>query len=471
LALARAAALFVDRMRAADAGLEEVFRTATGLGLDDYLSIIAHITSSAWFLTQENPSSLSREALFNADAHEAAPGELGRVSREYLSREAQTADDLRVALWDEREDADEVHATTSMLTVLRDHPILRAADGRAMILDPRSFIERASAGPLFHLTRNVPKRATHWFTLFGKSFEDYCTEQLGRAYPTSPLLTQRYFPNPQASRQNGKDFEICDAVLLNARSAAFFEMKAVFIPDTDVAPNEEPEKYIKRIRERYSSSKRAGGAADKGLGQLARSIRELAAGTLKSVGIELKGIKRILPVLVVHDTHLDAPVHSKIFAQEFASHLRPGGADDDWSEIEVGAFRVAHLILLSIDDFERLEPSSENFSLIECFEAYAAKSPDRMFPFHNFLALSEYRKKLRENRELAGRAEKVLDTTAKRLFGVESIADAVTTPKPSKASPPPASSSSRSRRSSSHSHPAHPHQRPRPKRRAPRRGT
>jgi len=89
---------------------------------------------------------------------------------------------------------------------------------------------------------------------------------------------------------------------------------------------------------------------------------------------------------------------------------------DDWSEMEINGRRIAHLIVITLDDLETLETSSDKFALLDCLRDYARACPDRLTSLHNFVASSSYRAHLRHNAWLAERATELLDRTMKRLF-------------------------------------------------------
>jgi len=57
-------------------------------------------------------------------------------------------------------------------------------------MDPRSFSERASAGPLFYTVAATPKHPLRWFSKFGEVFEDYAQAMLERIYPDTPSLVK-----------------------------------------------------------------------------------------------------------------------------------------------------------------------------------------------------------------------------------------------------------------------------------------
>jgi len=82
-----------------------------------------------------------------------------------------------------------------------------------------------------------------------------------------------------------------------------------------------------------------------------------------------------------------------------------------------GQFIVTPLIILTIDTLEILERSVEHFSLVDLLREYSKASPDRMMSLHNFLAFSDFRKKLFASGSLAESVLKVMEV-AKQLLAV-----------------------------------------------------
>ncbi len=96
----------------------------------------------------------------------------------YIELESQTADELRTALWKGSSGADGLTGAEPFdYTQLRERPILRTADGRAIILDQAFYSEKASVGPLFTLVKILGKgnkKINTVFGAFGSAFRSVC---------------------------------------------------------------------------------------------------------------------------------------------------------------------------------------------------------------------------------------------------------------------------------------------------------
>lgn len=420
--LARGYSLFGDRMRHHAAEIGDVFERGTGMPMEDYYLMAAYVVAEGLGRPVEGLGDPNKCGMFSAQSCEEAVA-FGPLARAFFAKEAQTADDLRGTLWGDRQDAGEADTPALALKPFRDRPILRAPDGRAIVLDPPSFIERLSVGPLFHIVDADPAHANRWFALFGEGFQEYSAALLERVYPHVVGLVRRYTPSPMGSAPTGSEVEIADGLLVDGQDAVLIEMKARWIRDDVGSPDQNGAAYIDAVRRRYAVGAGDQGADAKaeGVGQLARSIQQLTSGAWRVKDVDLDESARLIPVLLVHDPHMDAPVHSHVLAQEFAELMRGGSRIDDWSEMRAGTRRVAHLIVLTLDDLEMLETSSNHFAIIECLREYAASCLDRMTSFHNFLRTSRFRPLLRYNAWLAERAEGLLGRARTRLFPLQRV--------------------------------------------------
>jgi hypothetical protein len=283
-------------------------------------------------------------------------------------------------------------------------------------------MERGSIGPLFQLSRR-PQAGDRWFARFGLVFEDYVLAAIARACPDSPELVRRFFRNPMArDAKKNQLVELADAALVGPEGMALFEVKAAFTRDSATSPHVDPDVYLDQMRGSYgvSGTPRYGDRSVKALGQLARTVSNLSDGCWVPAEVPLSRTNRILPILLVHDGHLDAPLHSHALAREFAAYLGVSPDPTKWEEMRRGTLQVAHLIVVTADDFEMLE-GSDGLGLVECLDAYARSCPDRIISFHNYLATLDG-KKLRANPYLVDRAADLMEKCAARLFPDKQLA-------------------------------------------------
>jgi len=395
--------------------LEEKFRSRTGLSLEEYYTCLCAM--SGHYLDQTPEKAARQDAYspilnvntFYKDTQRAS------MLCNYIRMESQTPDDLRQSLWGGQIPTSEWDAGRYDYKSIRERPVLHASDGRAIILDPVFFSERASVGPLFTIIKGE-RKVNEIFGYFGNAFEAYTCDILKRMYPDpGPGLVNRLTCSLKGKEDN-QEIEISDACLNDFDKVVLFEIKAVFLPEDKIA-DDDYETLINELRRRYGVNI---GSQDRiqGVGQLARAISKLANDEWEPLGEDLKSAQRIYPVLLVHDSLLDAPCYTNFLAAEFAEALAPDKPYElgDF-DMKKGRFRVMPLIVMTIDDLENLEESVKRFGLRELLEDYSARCRDRMDSLHNFIALSDgYRSKIRPSESVMSNAKEVLDRTKTMLF-------------------------------------------------------
>jgi hypothetical protein len=205
---------------------------------------------------------------------------------------------------------------------------------------------------------------------------------------------------------------------VNCRDIPLIEAEAVWMreDETDGSAQE----YEDFFRQRYGVSERKDGRQrNKGVAQLANSIRHLAnGGWAPDSGIHFS--KKIVPVLLVHDPLIDTPSHPWFLAREFAALLDPTIVNWDGEPIQVGRFAVSNLIVMTLDFLEVLESIGRNISLADLLRDYSESSPNRMLTLHNFVAsdpryrdivVSNNRIRIKFNEEVKTMQERLAQST------------------------------------------------------------
>lgn len=404
--LGRGWALFKDYYPSFFPTFEQQFQASTGLSVEQYYICLAGIMTN--FM---NPR--IGPGLFRVDN---VPSSYRAAFEKYFALKSQTPDELRYALWGTRSGVSNFEAAPPYdYRPLRDKPILRGPNGRAIILDARFYSETASVSPLFLMKKERPEDANQMFSAFGLAFQSYACDILRRMFPDiSGWLSKRLACDVQGRDQANNSVQI-DACLNDVTEAVLFEMKTALIPEEDVLTDEN-ERYLKRLRERYVVTPGAGGGGKpKGVGQLARVVNLLASKEWLGEEGEFREVRFIYPLLVVHDPFLDAPVHGHFLASEFKKLISPD-AELQFGELKKGRLHIAPLIVMSIDDLETLETSVEYFGLRDLLCDYSRSHPDRLVSLHNFIALSPYRQRMYHSRSTADKAHELLSRAKEVLF-------------------------------------------------------
>ncbi|MGB8683011.1 MAG: hypothetical protein WCD12_09020 [Candidatus Binatus sp.] len=342
---------------------EDLFRSKTNLSLDEYYTwLLVFLTQSLGFTSAPGTPRVQVMRELNIHFCDEVPN-LREGFRRFIDCESQTVAELKAALGNEDEPYD--------LNVIRRRPILVASDGRAMTIDPVFLAEKACVGPLFRVGLN------RGFDAFGMAVERYGQELLRNMYPlgSAGLLYDRLKCPLEGRNENGRGVQLADAFLGGGLECVFFEIKGKWLREDVLA--RAPEDYQKHIREKYSGNV--------GVGQLARNISKLAKEEWRAEGDELSGVKCVFPVMVVYDDRLDAPLHVRFLAHEFARCLY---GDDTLGYIRIGKWVIAPLTVMTVDNLEALEASVHQFGLCELLRDYSRECVDRFVSLHNFIVSS-----------------------------------------------------------------------------------
>jgi len=400
--LGRGWQLFREYVPLVDAGFESAFESATHLSTEDYFI--------CWGALITNYAKPNREAtIFSADtaAENTACPEL---LRRFLALESQSPDDLRASLWPgvDRETPSPSETCPYDYRPLRERPILRTADRRLILMDPVFSAEKCSVGPLFHV---LPRSdANRVFEVFGRAFERYVCDALRRAFPkAAPSLVTPLSCNVEGRDQYGGQYEV-DACLNYVTELVLFEIKAVLGQESALSP-ESSDALLGLLRKRFSVVDES----VKGVGQLARIVNALVTRRWFGPNNEFEAVRRVYPVIVVHDRLSGSPGFGTFIVEEFRRALSLHGEAGP-GEFASGHLRILAPVVLTVEDLELLEVSVERCGLREFLAEYSRWSPDRMVPFSDFLAEISGSGRVFANRALAATSVEVLTRAIKRLF-------------------------------------------------------
>ena len=399
--LGRGYRLFTQYLPQVDSGFLSAFQQATRLSVEEYLTCWAAVLTS---YAKRN----TETTIFNAAAA-ADPTANREVFQRFIKIEAQSADELRNNLWPDtaRDDPHVDPMCSYSLKPLRERPVLRARDERSILLDPVLALDKCSIGPLFHALRTADPNAL--FASFGRAFESYAADAFSRMFPTSVGLVSPLSCNVMGSGYDGTKYEI-DVALNFVTDLVLIETKAVWPREAELSPNS-AELFVERMRKQFGSTRES----VKGAGQLARIINAIAAQIWRGPADVFADARTIYPVLLVHDRGAGAAGFSTFIANEFRRALAPHDVTSI-GEFQVSGLRILPPIVLTVEDLELLEVSSEHQGFLEFLRLYHEWSPDRTEPFGDCLAEQSRGGKIYANRHLAGAALELLDRTVRRFF-------------------------------------------------------
>lgn len=384
IAIARGRLLFEHFMPRRLPTFQADFAAATGMSLGDYLTCVTMLMLKA--CDQPKDGFLFGETY-------AAGTEFANQFKVFLKQTTQSPPELKAGL--------EKDFVKNGFKAIRERPILAAPGRHFVILDPVYFVDHFMLSPLFKVISSV-KQPKGVFAAFGDAFEDYVIEILERCYPTN-FGVRRLFTRVK-DREDNPDFEI-DAVLNEGTDVVLMEIKAVFIPERSILTGSH-ENFLKALKAKYAVEP---GEQDRevGVAQLAKQIRSILLDRWHGAEIDLDQLRRIYPVLVVHDERLTSPGMGAFLNERFRECL---------GEITRTGVRIEDLTIMTIHDLETKE-SSEGFSLTGLLADYVANSRGGVISLQNFLARHPtYRTMVRPNETLMRKSLEEMDELSQRLF-------------------------------------------------------
>jgi hypothetical protein len=360
------------------------FAAATGMSIGDYLTCVTMLMPKACDQPSDGP--FFRET-YAARTEFAAKFEL------FLRQTCQTPEELKASL--------EEGFENNGIKAVREKPILVTPAGWYVILDAAYFVDHFTLSPLFKVIASG-KQVGKVFGAFGDAFEDYVIEILERRYPAT-FGVQRLFTRVK-SREENPEFEI-DALLNEGADLVLMEIKAAFVPERSIL-TDSPADFLRELRKKYAVEP---GEQDRevGVAQLAKQIRAILLDRWDGADIDHDQLRRIYPVLVVHDERLASPGVGAFLNERFRERL---------GNIAQANVRIDDLTILTIHDLETKE-SSDGFSLTALLAAYVAASRGGMISLHNFLARHPtYSAMVRPNETLMAKSLAEVEELRNRFF-------------------------------------------------------
>lgn len=412
ISVAKGYAMFVDPGYFPERHREfaEQFQAVSGMSIEDYYICLTYIASNVL-----DGKTDGKSAVYKQQALDSVPADFHDTFDKFISLETQDAAAIRHALWGDIQQSsvssfDDAPAFTDKS--FRARPFFITKDGRFMLIDPVLYFDKMMDGPLFTLLQAGSAKVEYFFQEFGYAFEASMREYLKSFYPSSTFSDRLSCPLLRAPKGGEREpSEITDGCLDYGEDMVLFEMKATFLRQEKIIGNDN-EEYVGMLRERYVMT--SDGEA-KGVTQLANVIIRIESGDYVPVGRDFSIVKKIFPVLLVHDELIDAPMHPYFFANEFVKALQPNETLPN-GFMRKGRFLVAPVTLMTAEDLENLEflIRRKGFSLRDALARYVELYPDRREGFHNACLDAGYQ--LYATQVLAEKGLEIIRKTHERLF-------------------------------------------------------
>jgi hypothetical protein len=294
------------------------------------------------------------------------------------------------------------------MTIFRQFPLWRSGGYKYFLIDPMFLAERLSSHGFYWTVVNglADDRLRYQFQcLWGELVQKYVRQLLDESFPTEP---QSFLRRPTYADDSS---EVFDCAVLLGDGLIPIEIKGSVLPIADkYAAKAGP--FYQAVAEKFGSG--AGAAVE----QLLRNIGHIfsAEHPRESSQIPSGRIRRILPIVIVHEPIFRFGELAKTLATEFTTGLmqlkiRP----------PLEPLHIYPLQLLTVEELERLQPhiQERDFDLFDCVLSKAREDPDYRLGLWEFITakfLPANRINRRVNEKMIGRFEWLREAQSWRVY-------------------------------------------------------
>jgi len=283
------------------------------------------------------------------------------------------------------------------MTTFRRFPLWRSGNYRYFLIDAIFIAERLSSYGFYWTVVNglVDDRLRSQFqSLWGELVEEYVRQLLAESFIAQP---DSFLRRPTYSDDGS---EVFDCAVLLGDGLIPIEIKGSVLPITaKYAASAEP--FYQGVSTKFGSG--PGAAVE----QLLRNIEHIlsAEHPRESSQIPSGRIRRILPIVIVHEPIFRFGALARALATEFTTGLMRLKIRPPLEPFEIYPFQ-----LLTVEELERLQPyiQERDFDLFDCVRSKAKEDPDYQLGLWEFITtrfLPANGIKPRANEKMIGRFE------------------------------------------------------------------
>ena len=382
VALGRAQLILVDEYFAKHKEYQKVFEDTVGISIDDYMTCATGIVLGGFINDKQKVQLQTLAGCFELGVNTvfSKTANMQPKFETYLSRVAQTADELCTALGG-TQNVDPSNPFD--FRPFRNKPVLRFYN-EAIVLDQRLFVESYSAGPIFVLTRAL--KSEEPLKKYGVACQDYAFRLLTR---TDGRHKDKNKALHLINEPTGDKRPINDIALASPGGVILFEAKGAWLND-DVLYQTDPDAFWSEVLKKYGVSidTKTKEEKRKGIAQLADVIEGLASGGLKGVASAdfINQGTTFIPALVMQDSLMtEGSLFPHQLAIDFNKLMGQSAQLPTAGHFQFGRFTVHTLVPLTLHDLEALETVDPTVSIFNLFVEYSREVPERGDSFTAFL--------------------------------------------------------------------------------------
>ncbi|MFC1714618.1 hypothetical protein ACFL6S_13205 [Candidatus Poribacteria bacterium] len=355
---------------------DELVKAIFGMSLQEYYALIFSIVTYLDILEidvfMSNPSSL-----FIDTEHFLNVPSMPDLSKQYSQLKSDIIDLPKMA--DEIQKANNCYSKNSFM-ILRQYPLVRYRKDLVLCIDPGFLMNKLSSGLYWAIHKFLRERDKESLKNFmdcrGRLFEKYVDDLFRRTYPefTSVIIPTHYLSPPDF-----RDSDYGDGIIYSEDgiNIAIIEYKSSLLTaeakyggSVDVLESDIRKKFVER-----------------GVDQLVQKIANFLCRNLRNKrpvpGVTYSNIRNIFPVLITLEPAMDTFFMNNYLNLKFQSKIKA-------YQINLG-INVHPLVVLTVDDLERLEPYLLRRGLWECLHKYLLSDDYKFGSFRTYINNNIYK--------------------------------------------------------------------------------
>ena len=380
---------------------ERIFTLLNGLNFRDFLDVTLYL-----FIEQSQmlDQLMSIQQMAYVDVRLPKRYVSGEKLKSWVELMAASLDDLPSLVRGSETDL----AFFFDMTMFRRFLLWRSGSYRYFLIDPIFVAERLSSYGFYWTVVNglVDDRLRSQFqSLWGEVVEEYVRQLLAESFSAEP---GSFLRRPTYSDDGS---EVFDCAIILGDGLVPVEIKGSVLPTAEkYAAKAEP--FFQGVSAKFGSG--PGAAVE----QLLRNVEHIFSieHPRESAHISSSRIRRILPIMIVHEKIFRFGTLAKMLAAEFTAGLNRLKISPPLERLEIYPFQ-----LLTVEELERLQPyiQERDFDLFGCVRSKVKEDPDyklglwefittRFFPAHGI--------KPRTNEKMVGQLEWLMEAQLWRVY-------------------------------------------------------
>lgn len=353
--------------RVAPPPFERIFTLLNGLNFRDFLDITLYLVVEHGLMLDDL---MSTKQMAYIDVRAPKRYVSGRNMVNWAEPMAASLDDLASFVRGSEVDI----AFFFDMTVFRQFPLWRSGAHKYFLIDPMFLAERLSSYGFYWVVVNGladDRLRSQFQILWGELVQEYVRQLLGESFPAEP---ESFVRRPTYADDSS---EVFDCAIWRGDGLIPIEIKGSVLPIS--------EKYAAQAESFYQGvSSKFGSGPGAAVEQLLRNIEHLLSADhpRESAQIPRGRIRRILPIVIVHERIFRFGRLAKTLASEFTKGLKALKIRPAAKALLMYPFQ-----LLTVDELERLQPyiQQSDFDIFECVRAKVKEDPDYQLGLWEFI--------------------------------------------------------------------------------------